>query len=202
MGAVPAYVRATHFLRVAAVSAVPVQRVRQTGTEAEVVHCGNKAGRVGGGPRGCGLGQVDPCRLGGAARRSRRRWQRLMHALHGNGDMAASPTYSPVESEDEGEVERELGMWDGRSIGLRVAHLQRVRPSWDVGWAVDRAEGCAQFVPTAEGDGWRARAGASPMRQGVRRQEHLRARVGASPMQGVHWHLRSSFSEPSGHARG
>ena len=79
-----------------------------------------------------------------------------MHALHGNGDMAASPTYSPVESEDEGEVERELGMWDGRSIGLRVAHLQRVRPSWDVGWAVDRAEGCAQFVPNAEGDGWLA----------------------------------------------
>ena len=156
VGAVPAYVRATHVLRMAAVSAVPVQRVRQTGTEAEVVHCGHETGRVGGGSRGCGLGQVDPCRLGGAARRSRRRWQRLMHALHGNGDVADSPTYSPVESEDEDEVERELGAWDGRSIGLRTAHLQRVGPSWDVGWAVDRAEGCAQFVPTAEGDGWLA----------------------------------------------
>ena len=95
-------------------------------------------------------GMTDPCEVGGAARRRRRRWQRLMHALHGNGDSEGppSPTYSPPVTDDEEE---------GVDGVVPMAILQRVGPSWDVGCATDRvderpAAPLHQFTPNADAE--------------------------------------------------
>ena len=102
---------------------------------------------------------VDPCEVGGAARRRRRRWQRLVHALHGNGDseFPPSPSYSSPdtdEEEDEDGVAEPTNMW------------QRVGPSWDVGCADDREDArpaapLHQFTPNIDAEArWRLPGGA------------------------------------------